>query len=78
METNKKRIELLDVSVRGLHDNMNHMELRVNDKLHNLEAAINRILEAILVKQDPTASHALSVVDILRMGVLRPTRRCSI
>ena len=50
MATNKERIELLEVSVRGLYDNMIRMELGVNDKLHQLEAAINRILEAILEK----------------------------
>ena len=48
MATNKERIELLEVSVGGLHDNMIRMELGVNDKLHQLEVAINRILEAIL------------------------------
>ena len=34
------------------------MELGVNDKLHQLEAALNRISEAILPKLDPTTSHA--------------------
>ena len=36
---------------------MSHMELGVNDKLYQLDVDINRILEVILAKQDPTASH---------------------
>ena len=50
MITNKKGIELLEVSVRGLQDHMSPMELGVNDKPHKLEAAINRISKAILPK----------------------------
>ena len=58
MATNKERIELLKVSLGGLHDTMSRMELGVNDKLHQLEATVNRISEAILPKQDPNVSHA--------------------
>ena len=50
MTTNKKRIELLEVSVGGSQDNLSRMKLGVNDKLHQLEATINRISEAILPK----------------------------
>ena len=35
------------------------MELGVNNKLHQLDDAINRILEAILAKQDPIVSHGI-------------------
>ena len=43
MATNKEKIELLEVSVGGLQDNMSRMELGINNKLHQLEVAINRI-----------------------------------
>ena len=43
MTTNKEKIELFEVSFGGLQDNMSCMELGVNDNLHQLEDAINRI-----------------------------------
>ena len=58
MATNKEKIELFELSVGGLHDSMSDMELGVNNKLHQLKAAINRISETISPKQDPTSSHA--------------------
>ena len=68
MATNKKRIELLEVSVGGLQDTMSHMELGVNDKLHQLEVAINRISNAILPMSDPTASHTFHGMSMFEIS----------
>lgn len=58
MATNKERIELLEATPGRLKDNMSHIELGVDDKLYQLENAINRISKAILEDYDSTTTHA--------------------
>ncbi|KAJ9176931.1 hypothetical protein P3X46_012192 [Hevea brasiliensis] len=55
MATNKERIENLEVGLRGLQNSFNTMEKGVNDKLHHLEEAINK-MTALLMTNSTTAS----------------------
>jgi hypothetical protein len=57
MTTNKERIENLEAALGGLQDNFNKMELGVTDKLQQLEAAISRISEVLLPRQEPNSSN---------------------
>ena len=52
MTTNIELIENLEESVGGLQDHISRLELGVSDKLHQLEATINKIFEVLLAKHD--------------------------
>ena len=48
METNKERIELLEVGFGGVQDGMQKMELGMSEKLWQLEETIHKLTEALL------------------------------
>ena len=58
MATNKERIESLEVGLGALQDNFSRMKLGVTDKLHQLEATISKVAEALFSKQEPSSSNA--------------------
>ncbi|KAF2283258.1 hypothetical protein GH714_043610 [Hevea brasiliensis] len=55
MATNKKQIQNLEAGLRGLQNSFSTMEKGVNNKLHHLEEAINK-MTALLTTKSTTAS----------------------
>ena len=68
--TNKERIELLEQGFGGLQESMQRMEIRVADKLQQLEMTLERLSDILLSGWDSPSHHYFS-----REGVSRTNRK---
>jgi hypothetical protein len=69
MTTNKERIENLEVGLGGLQDGMSRMEITLVDRMHQMEANINKLTEALLSNKEGSSSQSIE-----RNG--RPRHQC--
>jgi len=59
MTTNKERIENLEVGLGGLQDGMSQMKITLVDRMHQMEANINKLTEALLSNKERSSSQSI-------------------